>query len=307
MARPGSTPQTPMRETVAFVPSRLAVGPSGGERPDPVSDADHKRVADEACRWQQVGASAEFLEMGAAWKRIERDRTFDLVGLMASTGERLGLSYGAAFEVALWAAAREQSGAPDLNHELAMRAMAEAQCLFVMGAGHSFANVAVREIALDPKRRQALAKRLKGSSKRTFAPFSNEKRDYVSMNSDACTVFGEVASEMGGSYLKGVIEPVVEFGKGEAWAKLDERRGEDFHRWRLQTDGIAGVSRQTPWSVENGVGTLGIGSQSYDDARGLADEVSHVATEAMLELARAMEKFMNLWNPPGSKVRQSID
>jgi hypothetical protein len=62
-----------------------------------------------------MGASAEFLEMGAAWKRIERDWTFDLVRLMASTGERLGLSYGAAFEVALWPAVREQSNAPDLN------------------------------------------------------------------------------------------------------------------------------------------------------------------------------------------------
>jgi len=188
-----------------------------------------------------------------------------------------------------------------------MRAMAEAQCLFVMGAGHSFANVAVREIALDSKRRKALVEKLSISSKQTFAPFSNERWDYVSMNCKTCTAIEEVASEMGGSYLEEVIEPVVEFGMGKAWAKLDERRGEDFHRWRLQSDGIAGVPRRTPWSVKNGVGTLGIGSQSYDDARGLADEVSHVATEAMLELARAMEKFMNLWNHPGGEVRQAID
>ncbi len=41
--------------------------------------------------------------------------------------------------------------------------------------------------------------------------------------------------------------------------------------------------------------SLGIGYPAYEEARGLAGETARLGTEAMVQLALAMERFMDRW------------
>ncbi len=289
-----SDPGAANRRVVGVVPARLTAAQEIDRLPDSVVDSDHKRVVEEALAWQQAAGSANFWEMGATHRGAEQDRAYVLAGQMASAGEQLGLASAAGNEVAIWRDLREDS-AQDVGHEVSMRGMAEAQCLFVMSTGHAFANVGLKALALDPVLKAELIKRFEGGRAPTFEPFSTERFDWVSMNRETCKTLKAVAQSSSEADVIAVIEPVVEFGLGAAWRELDERRGEDFHRWRMQTHGVEGVPQRTPWSSDGKTRTLGIGHIAYRDAEGLADEVARIGQAAMLDLGRSMETYRRRW------------
>lgn len=170
------------------------------------------------------------------------------------------------------------------------------QCLFVMGIGHALANVAVRALALNPSLRAELMKKFRrGGSSPTFAPFSRDRADWISLNAATCKTIRGVAQACGTQEVFCLVEPVVHFGTGRSWRDLEERRGEDFHRWRPQTHGIDGVPRSSPWTREGRTRALGLGHSTYEEAHGLADETARLASEAMIDLARSMSTFMQRW------------
>lgn len=282
------------RRVVGIVPARLTAPHEVDRLPDSVVDPDHKRVVEEALSWQQAAGSASFWEMGATHRGAEQDRAYALAGQMASAGEQLGLASAAGNEVAIWRDLREGADL-DAGHEMSMRGMAEAQCLFVMSTGHAFANVGLKALALDPALKAELIKGFEGGRVPTFEPFSAERFDWVSMNRETCKMLKAVTQSSSEGDVIALIEPVVEFGLGAAWRELDERRGEDFHRWRMQTHGIVGVPQRTPWSSDGKTRILGIGRVTYDDAKGLADEVSRIGKAAMLDLGRSMEIYRRRW------------
>lgn len=214
---------------------------------------------------------------------------------MASTGEQLALAIAAEGEVALWLDVRDNTK-PDAAHEMSMRAMAESQCHFVIGAGHELANVAVRALCLDEVMRERLIKKLRGhGSPPSFSPFSSDKADWVSMNRNTCKKLETAASSGVASEVVALIEPIVAFGTGKAWEALDELRGQNFHRWRPQTHGIVGVPQSSPWRDEGKVLRIGLGYLPYEEAAGIADKTARVATKAMLQLSRSMGVFLDRW------------
>lgn len=293
MERPETgAPKSPKRVLVAVVPKRLGVPARPEGLPDSVMDKGHERVAEQARHWQQMAGNASFWEMGATQNGAELDRAYELAGQMASTGEQLALALAAAGEVALW---REVRDAAEPADEMCMRAMAESQCLFVIGAGHGLANVAARALCLNPALRCKLAGALKRKGPQPYIPFSDDTADWVSMNAKICGALQATAASASAHEVAALIEPVVALGTGSSWKALIQRRGEDFHRWRPQTHGIEGVPRSTPWKHEGNVRRLGLGPLTYEDAVGRADETASIATTATLDLARAMECFLKRW------------
>ena len=279
----------------SMVPMRLAVGGTRKRLPKSVADENHERVAKQAGEWQQTAGNARSWELGAVVRGTDRDRCYELVGLMASAGEQLALAHAAAVEVALWRDVREKAE-PDPAHEMSMRAMAEAQSLFVIGTGHGLANLTVRALCLDRKLRADLIKRFThvGSSP-NFGPFSEKPVDWLSMNAKTCKKIRAVAKASAAQEVIKLVEPVATLGKGQPWRDLVARRGEDFHRWRPQSHGIEGVPRTSPWKQKDKSQVLKLGHPPYEETAKRADETARVATEAMLELARSMEAFMDRW------------
>jgi hypothetical protein len=279
---------------VGLVPIRLAAD-SERHRLSWTADDSHERGVRQALDWQQSAGNAVFWEMGAATRGADESMVYGLAGLMASAGEQLGLAHAAGVEVALWDGIRDK-GAPDPEHEMCMRAMAESQTLFVIGTGHMVANVAARALALRPKLRKELTQRLKyPSTSPSFDPFSDARADWVSLNTVTCQALQAAAEVDHVEEVAQLVAPVVDFGTGSAWTDLQNRRGQDFHRWRPQTHGIEGVPRHSPWERDGSSRSLSGGPLSYEEARGLADQVAQLARSAMLELVEAMDAFKTRW------------
>jgi hypothetical protein len=277
-------PPPPGQRLAAIVPARLAAPITPGAPSWPPDEAHH-HVHNQAMGWQVMAGDAQLWEMGPA----EENRAYELIGQMGSVGEQLALALAAAGEVAAWRECRQQA---DAEHEMCMRAVAEAQCLFVIGTGQALANVALRALALDSKLRAELIRRFSTpNASPTFAVFSEQREDWVSMNRDTCKTLRKVAKSSESPKVVRLIEPVVTVGKGQSWNAAVDRRGEEFHRWRPQTHGIEGVPRKTQWTQDGDSRVLHIGRLSYDEARGRADETALIATAAMLDLAVAMEGF----------------
>lgn len=279
---------------------RLAAAVETTSLPTAVDDARHKAARTRAVEWQQRTGDAWFWEMAAA--AAPEGAAYALAGQMASVGEQLALACSAAVEVALWQI-RPAAGDDDVVvAEMSMRAMAEAQSLFVIGAGHALANVAVRALTLDHKLSAALVQAFaRGSSIPTFAPFSERPADWISLNPTSCRHLKKVAQGSGSQNIVALIEPVAELSFGAPWKALVDRRGTDFHRWRPQTHGLQGVPHSTPWrhtpstTEAPGERVLGMGQPRYEDARGLAHDVADIATDAMFALSDAMNRFLTAW------------
>jgi hypothetical protein len=282
-------------ELLAVSPIRLAVATRRTQLPASVRDDAHQRVTERAIDWQAVSGQAVFWEMGAMGRPGGEGRAYALAGQMAAAGEQLALAHAAAVEVAFWRELR-QGAEFDTAQEMSMRAMAEAQSLFIIGTGHAIANVALRVLALDQELRAELVEKFtRGGSAPTFAPFSQERADWVSLNTATCKVLQQTAESTGAEEVVQLIEPVTAFGQGRNWRRLVERRGEDFHRWRPQTHGIAGVARASPWKHEGATRRLSGGHPPYEEAEGLADETADLAAAAMLEVTEVMDKFLARW------------
>lgn len=159
---------------VAVVPRRLGAPTHPEHLPDCVTDGDHVCVTQQAVDWQSMAGNANLWEVGATHNGAEENRAYELVGVMASTGEQLALALAAAVEVALWRDVRNAAA-----QEMCMRAMAESQCLFVIGAGHGLANVAVRTLCLHAGLRGKLAEALEREESQLCAPFSQARADSV--------------------------------------------------------------------------------------------------------------------------------
>lgn len=275
-----------------MVPARLAVAPVQG-LPASVSDEAHKRVRDQALAWQQVAGHATFWEMAA--QEADEGVAYALAGQMASAGEQLALAYAAGVEVVLWTESQVGTDT-EIGREMGMRAMAEAQSLFLIGTGHALVNVAVRALSLRQDLKTLLIATYFGKDAVTaFDPFSSDRSDWLSMNTPTCKKLRKVAKLSSSPEIVDLVEPVVGYGLGQTWSELVERRGEDFHRWRPQTHGIQGVPRRSPWHHETTSRSLGIGTPIYNEAKGLAHAVAKLSDQAMLELADAMEAFYTAW------------
>ncbi len=280
---------------VGVAPMRLTA-PGDDDLPRSVADDAHDGVVEVAIEWHQTAGVAHLWEAGATVRGAERDRAYVLAGPMASVGEQLALAHAAAVEVARWRAWREVAE-PSEAHEMSMRGMAEAHCLFVIGAGHALANVAIRALALHPDRRAQLSERFaRGGSAPTFAPFSSAPRDWVSMGPATSRKLQAVARGHDDRRALALVQPVAAVGLGAPWHALTERRGEDFHRWRPQSHGVAGVRRRSPWKVGEHGASMGLGSLDvHEESRGLADRTAEIATAGMLALADAMRAYQERW------------
>lgn len=177
-----------------------------------------------------------------------------------------------------------------------MRAVAEAQALFVIGSGHALANVALRALTLRQDLKADLVKKFSSETvQASFDPFSSRAPDWISMNEANCKKLRQAAQLADSPPILELIAPIHAFCHGQAWQELVQRRGEDFHRWRPQSHGVQGVVRKSPWQHDGTSRSLGIGEPIYREAQGLAEEVAELVDKGMSSLAKAMNGFYTAW------------
>jgi len=276
---------------VSLVPWRLCSGLTGDFSPRLASCMELSK------RWQSLGHLGEFWELVGA----EQDRLYELAGFIGGAGEQLALACLADHEFLLWTSADLTSAEVHerVAAEMAMRALAEMESYYVIGAGHALANLTGRVLALVPGPRQDLSTRR--SIRTGFPPLSDAREDWVSMNSKVAHALRAVAVESGVPEFAHLADPAVELADGEAWGALDRVRGEHFHRWRSQSSGMTGAPKSSPWSAGAGnFKTISVGGgrvigRDVNDVT--ASSVRQVVADARDCLCAAVGAFGRLLRP----------
>jgi hypothetical protein len=282
----------------ALVPGRLFAPGSAARTWRDVTIAGGEDIPQQAADWQKIAAQANWWEVHSVTAGTEQNRAFELAGLMASVGERLGLAYTAAVESELWrrteATTREQRAAYDMG----CRAMSELQAHYVISVAHGLINVTARALALH----LGLRTRLQDMFRTVFRPFSEERADWIPCNPATAAKLATVAASLTDEAVTRLPIPVNTLVTGAAWISLEKHRGKDFHRWRPQSPHLARVAQRSPWTVQSdGSRSLSISIPVYQDHDDLAVTSARVATDGMRAVAEALAAFMEHW-PHASPV-----
>jgi hypothetical protein len=183
--------------------------------------------------WQQIGGYAEFWETAGA----EENRLSELAGCRAGIGEQAGLACTAERDYLGWEQMKLE-GVEAVEAEMAKRALAEILAHYVLGAGHGVINLAARTVALD----ETLKNGLQAKFHTEFPPLSERRKDWLSANLATAKSLQAIARTSLMPEIQIVADPVLALVDSPEWERLSDARGSDFHRWRVQTDGIVGVA-----------------------------------------------------------------
>lgn len=281
------------RQLLGLIPRRL-----GPETTGPVPNHMHSALR-LALAWQTIGAYAEFWESAGA----EENRLYELAGCRAGVGEQVGLACTAERDYLGWERMKLE-GVEAVEAEMAKRALAEVVGHYVLGAGHGLFNLAARTVALDGALKSDLRRKL-GTD---FPPLSEQRKDWPPAANGK--TLQAVARSSVIPEIRSVADPIVTLVASVEWKRLNDARGSDFHRWRVQTDGIAGVAKRSPWKRGDGVRSLEIGVTRPlgEDAQAkLAAKTLRIAVAARHELVKAASSFEHVFaDAVGASTRLTV-
>lgn len=235
-----SAPSSVLRPRLAFadlagVPTLLDLG---------LSDAK-----EAAFRWQTYRGdpSAGLDEM--AWLNVDFDASRwirELHGLYGIVGELILASVEAEAEKRLLEdklADPTTTGPIRAGLARSLRFFGEGQANQLIVAGHAVANIVLRTIALHPQFDSTALPRGLGIDAASFEPRSNARGAWCGLNHKAAKDLEKAAKALGSSELVDLARSLRKLTAGnEPWAKLNALRGEQYHRWRGESDGVAGVN-----------------------------------------------------------------
>jgi hypothetical protein len=289
----------PERQVQGFLDLRATYGPA----------------LEVALDWQTQSSRADSFEVQTTVRGVGEGRGYALMGQIGSVGEQLALAYAAKVEVVNWricAADREAFSllAPEESTRVGLveacsRALSEVQASYLLALGHGLANVCLYALSFHGDLRINLATRLgHPDPENAFLPFSDDPRDWVPLNADTIRELRRAVrstsnfSDQVKDSLLGFLAPSRELAISEPWRAVSEMRGDFFHRWRLQSHGLPGASKRTPWErKEPGSRSLGVGARpkGSDDSRQFAERLDTSASELIHVAATAMAACLAAW------------
>lgn len=254
-------------------------------------------------RWwvlgQQVSADCQMMSLQSGfWEAglapaVQRGRSSELVGLIAGGGEQLALALAALTEAELWNGYR-RAKPPDLQsveglvldaaQEMVQRAMAELAGYYLLGVGHTVANVTARTLALHTARHPQLLDAI-GS---WFLAGSEEPRDWLSLNRDTARSLRRLASTARPA-IQLIAEPATRLVQSPEWQELSKLRSSHYHRRRPQAAGVLGVPLANPWSPGDGVVQMRLGADQYTDGDNLAVSTTDLARRLSTIVATVLD------------------
>jgi hypothetical protein len=159
---------------------------------------------------------------------------------------------------------------------MSMRAISELTCYYALGIGHSLMNLTARTLALDNQLHVNLEKKF-GT---TFPPFSDEFRAWPALSKPKAEHLRQIAKTSRHGPFATLVDPIHTLASSEAWERLNEVRGEDFHRWRPQAVGMFTARKENPWT-RSADGTFWTLEGSFGDRLGI-DSADKTAKDTYL-------------------------
>lgn len=149
-------------------------------------------------------------------------------------------------------------------------------------------------------------------------PWAESRGSWVSLNVSTAKALSEAAERIPHQSIQDIAATISSLQASDEWRRLDEQRGEDFHRWRRESSILAGVDATSGSVLEvcDASGRvagkqhlLGAGNP-YSEFEGIEDIVSASSQAALLRVLRAVSDLADAWEKavePASNGEYTID
>ena len=282
---------------------RLALADEAG-MPTP-SDLGLTDAKSQAFRWQTYRGDPHAALDEMAWLSVDVRASRwirEIHGLYGIVGELILVCIEA--EVEKWCLEEkleEPATTGPVRAALArsLRFFGEGQANQLVVAGHAAANIVLRTIALHPDFDASILPRGLNIDEGVFEPRSNHRRAWCGLNHQTAKDLEKAAKALGSAELAALARSLRQLTAGnEAWAELNAMRGEQYHRWRGESDGVSGINFGDPAMADRlGAGqAVGIGNTQtpYDEGAAAVAEVCIRSASALASFVTWMPEFAAL-------------
>lgn len=210
----------------------------------------------------------------------EINRLKEILSLVGGIGEQAGLAWSAyqdAQRVDETADARSE-----IHQRIVLRGSAEIVGHFILGVGHSLANLVLRVLLLNPNGSAQLNKKF--DKAKGFPPFSDEFEAWRTFNEGLAGTLSNCSRNTGNSSMSELGTALEQFWHS-SFKSLDKRRGLDYHRRRPQS---VANSAFDPVIPEDGSFLIPVLAQPSFDPRAEATSIFDQVTQTMSALSKVM-------------------
>jgi hypothetical protein len=128
-----------------------------------------------------------------------------------------------------------------------------------------------------------------------FQPFSNARPHWVGIDqARTLSAMSTIASAAPIPELRDLIAVLLRLDSKAEWRALIDQRGEDYHRWRLESPPVRGINRSSMWQTAPGVRTF-TPSLEYVDGAHIVQDVVDTTGAAIPVLVAHMAAFREQW------------
>lgn len=227
---------------------------------------------------------------------LAEDPWREVAGLFGSIGESLAVAIPCEVEVEMHRRAREVGDLPN-SMIVGERFFAESQAQKVVELAHRAINLGFRAFALRADWKAEVTGR-KRYAPLVKTPFSNERSAWVTFSNGPANVLHEVCAEVGHESAIVMGRSLRDLSTSTQWLAVEEQRGQDFHRWRLESSVLAGVDATSSGVREIRDADAGVigkahgtGVRTYNAGNGVDEKVARIAAESLRRVAVALDQF----------------
>lgn len=223
----------------------------------------------------------------------------EIFGIAGSIGESLMLAAGCEVEAEWLRRARAAHALPD-QMMLGQRFFSESEAQLALGIGHRLFNLVLRAVAVD---RELRAKMLESRDLKQWAEAHRPRVDtyaaWESLNKSRARALRRVVAGFPHPSVRSLVAVPACLAVSAAWRDLDETRGREFHRWRVESSVVAGLDATSGYTRDVvGAGGEPVGHRltsapvRYSEADGREEAVASVARSALLAVAASVDRVL---------------
>lgn len=279
--------------------------------PDGVPDLDALglRAAKEAAfAWQSHRGYAEWHEFVWVMENPDvSDWVPEIHGLFGICGELVLTCIEAEAEVALARNALSDGQSPAMTAALwrTERFFVEGQANNLVIFGHAVANLTLRTLALIPSFAVSSIRDLRAAA---FVPKSEDRYAWASLSPKTASEIKSAAVTLSPS-ARAVSDALHDLVDG-AWGELWELRGGQYHRWRGESPGVAGINfrNETLATRLRNRQVIGFGGDPtvYVEGEGVMRDLAACVRQVVDQVSAWMPHFLELWCRAFADARPSL-
>ena len=261
-----------------------------------IDELDLQRAADIATRYSNIRSMMDLtVSSPNIGIPLAEDPWREVAGLFGSIAASLAITIPCEVEVEFHRRARESGDLPDAM-VIGERFFSEGQAQKVIELGHRLINLGFRAFALRQDWKAAVSQSKYAVVVET--PFSDKRKAWISLNQNSAKALSSLCASVGHDSAAKMGDAIDSLATSPEWKAVEEQRGQDFHRWRLESSVLAGVDASSSGArdLHDEFGEVigkaaGAGTRQYTAGDGIDEKVAKLASQGLRRLTEALDLF----------------